>query len=347
MWRTAVQSRKSLVAGLLFFIAAQALFNIVADTQHPGLYDPEYGIRLALLRARLAETPDHPLLVMIGSSRTAMCFKPELLAEMRTSDGTPMLPFNFCHLAAGPVMNVLEYRRLRSAGIRPAWVIMEVMPPALGRESSASLITCANVYDLPLLSRYIDRPKLYGRFLTFRLIPWHRHRNEIVHSVAPALVTPGTLIDGDDISLGPLGGDADWIVHAAAPPEVIRRWTDHARMDYWERLQHFHIVESATRAYHELLEMCREDGVELRLLLAPEGTEFRSWYAADALRQLDAWCAEMRSAHGARIIDARAWLPDSDFIDGHHVLAPGAEHFTQRLEQEVLRPLLNAETKAP
>jgi len=48
----------------------------------------------------------------------------------------------------------------------------------------------------------------------------------------------------------------------------------------------------------------------------------------------------MCSYGGLTLVDARTWLPDSDFMDLHHVLASGAERFTKRLEEEVLRPLV-------
>ena len=37
-------------------------------------------------------------------------------------------------------------------------------------------------------------------------------------------------------------------------------------------------------------------------------------------------------------VDAREWLPDSSFSDGHHMLRPGAELFSDRLNREVIAP---------
>lgn len=341
MWcRTIPQSRRTLAAGLLFFLAAQMLFNIVADMRHPELYDPEYGVRLALLRARQAEIPDRPLLLLIGSSRTVMSFRPEILGELRTGDGAQVLPFNFSHLAAGPLMNLMAYDRLRREGIRPRWLVMEVMAPNLSREPGTTPTTIANAGDLPLLDHHIHRPTLYGRYVMLRMLPWHRHRNDLVHRLAPALATPGTFIDEEDMRLGPLGGDIGWQITKDESPEFLERALAHARTGYAPRLQEFTIKESAIRAHCELVEMCRQDGVQVVLLLTPEGSEFRSWYPPEALQQIDAWCAAMRNAYGVPVVDARTWLPDSDFMDSHHVLNRGANTFTKRLEQELFIPLV-------
>src|SRR5260370_32223182 len=175
MWcRTIPQSRRTLAAGLLFFLAAQLAFNIVADMRHPELYDPEYGVRLALLRARMAEMPDRPLLLLIGSSRTVMSFPPEVLGELRSADGARVLPFNFSHLAAGPLINLIAYDRLRRAGIRPTWLVMEVMAPNLSREPGTTPTTIASAGHLPLLDHHIHRPTLSGRYVILRVPPCHR-----------------------------------------------------------------------------------------------------------------------------------------------------------------------------
>ena len=40
------------------------------------------------------------------------------------------------------------------------------------------------------------------------------------------------------------------------------------------------------------------------------------------------------------MIDAREWVPDVGFSDGHHLLPAGATTFTDRLGREALIPLL-------
>src|SRR4051812_40711862 len=114
------------------FVAVQFVLNVVVDGWHPGLYDSEYAVRLRTLRARVAEAPGRPLLLLVGSSRTEMNFLPEVLPPLHTASGETPLVFNFSHLGAGPVMNLLEVRRLLRDGVRPGWLVLEAMPPQLG-----------------------------------------------------------------------------------------------------------------------------------------------------------------------------------------------------------------------
>jgi hypothetical protein len=330
----------ALLAGAIVFVAVQLLFTVVVDVWHPEVYDEEFGVRMGLLHARQTETPDRPLLLLMGSSRTVMNFRPELLPEMRTTTGTAVLPFNFSHLGAGPTMTLMEYHRLRRAGVRPTWLALEVMPPCLSNESPSVMTACMSVLDLPLLHRYVNWSTLYGQFVKTRLLPLYRHRQEVVHGLSPAWATPDSSGKQDRIRLGPLGGDDGWLVRNEVPADFLQRQMELTRADYYPQLQQFTVKESARRAYRELIETCRRDGVHVVLLLTPEGPAFRSWYREGGLRQIDAFCDEVRRDYGVDVIDTRTWLPESDFIDSHHVCLHGAKEFTTRLGREVLQPLV-------
>jgi hypothetical protein len=49
--------------------------------------------------------------------------------------------------------------------------------------------------------------------------------------------------------------------------------------------------------------------------------------------------AELQKEYAVEVIDARCWVADKDFADGHHVLEGGATTFTTRLCAEVQRLL--------
>jgi hypothetical protein len=66
----------------------------------------------------------------------------------------------------------------------------------------------------------------------------------------------------------------------------------------------------------------------------PEGSEFRSWYTPAMQAGIDSFLEQLSRAHRVPLIDARTWVPDEDFQDAHHLVAPGADTFTDRLARE-------------
>jgi hypothetical protein len=338
--RNVSRARAALVWGLLWFVAAQVAFIVVADGWFPGVYDAEYHARLATLRARLAETPNRPLLLLVGSSRTVMSFHPEVLPPLRTPSGEQVIPFNFSHLAAGPVMNLMQVNRLLRHGIRPAWVVCELMPPQLASDRQNISLETATAGELPLVGRYHPAWRLWSVYLRGRTNPWYRHRLFVLSRAAPLLLPPGVMPLQDGIRLGPLGADLTGYTPDHLDHEEIRRRTEDARNGYIPMLHNYHITSMSDRAVRDLAELCRREKIPLVYVLTPEGTEFRSWYPPQALRALDDYCAALRRETGVPIVDARTWVSDDDFTDTHHPLRRGGDVFTLRLGREVLQPLV-------
>jgi hypothetical protein len=85
--------------------------------------------------------------------------------------------------------------------------------------------------------------------------------------------------------------------------------------------------------------LAREHDIPVRLLLMPEASWFRELTPPHVASQFDRWLRELAAECGCPVIDARCWIPDSGFADGHHLLPGGAATFTDRLAAEVLTPL--------
>jgi hypothetical protein len=156
---------------IVFFALTQVALNVYVDGWQPEFYDPEFGVRKNILQARIAESPDRPLLLMIGSSRAEMCFLPEQLLPLYTETGAQALPFNFCHLGAGPTMNLLEVRRLLRAGIHPRWLLVEIMPPQLADQKQHIMQDSAALGDMPTVLRYKNPFLSAALFTRARLTP--------------------------------------------------------------------------------------------------------------------------------------------------------------------------------
>ncbi|MFO0968561.1 MAG: DUF1574 family protein [Gemmataceae bacterium] len=324
-----------LVWGLLAFLLSQVALNLYLDQRRPEIFDPEYQTRLKALRRRISAAPDSRLLLLLGSSRTVMSFRPEVLAPLLDAAGKPVTVFNFSHVAAGPMMNLVELRRLLLDGIRPDWLVLELMPSQMGDASQAICLNTARFRDVPLLEEHYPAPRLYGALLRNRLLPVFKHRDHLLRQFARSLApaAPGPLVP-----IGPLGGD--WSHRLFGDIDETRRRQEiaKARVGYFPDLQKLEMCELSCGAMRDILALCRERQIEVTLLLTPEGPAFRSWYSEQAEANLQAYCAELGRTWGTPTLSARDWLDEADFIDSHHVILPGAEKFTRRLAREALAP---------
>lgn len=124
------------------------------------------------------------------------------------------------------------------------------------------------------------------------------------------------------------------------PPAEVRRATDAALAGFGPAVSQFRVRPEADRAVRDLLAACRGRGTRVALLLTPEAAPFRAAYPPPALAALDAYTRGLAAEADGGLADARRWLPDDQFTDGHHVDLRGQAAFTDRLAVEVLRPLV-------
>jgi hypothetical protein len=164
------------------FIAVHLGLAWLMECHQPILRDREYGTKLALLQQRIAEEPDRPLILVLGSSRVAVGLHPD---DAMSSPSDPLV-FNFGILGAGPMMEQVVLDRLLRQGIRPANVILEVWPPVMHRVPGAGEevrmgVNRFGLRDALLISRHAEQP---GDFL-FRwaedwFLSWHSNRHRIL-----------------------------------------------------------------------------------------------------------------------------------------------------------------------
>jgi hypothetical protein len=329
------------VWGLLFLPAIQLGLTAFVELCHPELSDPEYSKRLTLLRTELIRDPTRPLLLLVGSSRTVTSFCPEMLPPLpAASSGKQPVVFNFSHVGAGPLMTQILVERLLREGIRPRWLLVEVLPPKLFREGPQFLVdSSAGLRDLPLLQRYVPPGKLYRVYLTQRLLRNHgRYATEMVRLWLPGLITTAPALKVPLPAMHALGGYA----HLRGSLATAER---QSQMEVCERQWSWvpgesQVTAAAGRATRDLLDLCRREGIGVALFLSPEGSSFRQLYSAEARAAVERFCAGLSRDFKVPVVDARNWLPDSAFSDSHHTLLAGARTFTQRLGREVIQPLL-------
>jgi hypothetical protein len=333
-WKRARAALGWTVAG---FVCAQIVLTLALEILRPDVNDPEFELRLSTLKQRHREDPARPLLLVVGSSRLVSSFQPEILPPLTAPSGAQVLPFNFAQCGAGPVLNLVEINRLLHKGVRPRWIVLEVMPPFLVSEGTSLLTTVTSTGDLPALHPLLDRGKLYGRYLRARVLPCIRYRSELCRLFLPAFATRPC---DDPVHITELGGYQDVEQRGRPSSADIARLTASAQAQYFDPCQHFCINPAADGALRKTIELGQRHGVRFALLVTPEASTFRSWYGPGASALLNTYLAEVARRYQVPLIDARKWQPDGDFIDGHHLFGPAAASFSRRLAEEVFQPLV-------
>ncbi len=334
---------QSLLWSLGLFGAIQLALSVGMDTVHPEWRDPEFGTKWASLQSICAENPTRPQVLILGSSRALLGVHPEILAGGKMARGQGPLVFNFAMTGSGPVQELLCLRRLLARGVRPRCVFVEVLPPLLDMASITGQTQFVEAYrlswpDLSLLRRYCNRPTdLYRRWLETRLTPCFSHRFCLLSRYAPMWLALDPRYSGWS------GGSRfGWLPygHRSVPPEQSRQAVARAHDEYYACLQQFQIDRRPDAALRELIGLCQARHIAVALFLMPEGSEFRSWYPPTARALLASYLGGISRDQGIPVVDMRTWMPDSDFVDAHHLLPDAADAFTLRFEREVLSPFL-------
>src|SRR5579875_915448 len=341
--RLTAHTRACLLWGLAFFAAAHLGMLVATQSFWPHLRDPEFGYKLSALRRQRAEDPNRPLLVLLGSSRTGQGIRPGVLPELRTLDGRIPLVFNFSQVGSGPLAELVTLCRLLDAGIRPDWLAIEILPALLGRTVDAfgdvgTGISRLSWKDVILLNHYVRDPQtMRHRWYKDQLYPWYAQRFSVMNHYASNCVPWRLRLDHwkqlDRWGWSDIGQDNQPLVLVPHALEVTRT-------TYYVDLQTLHISSMQDHALHDLIALCRREGIPLLFYLMPEGTIFRGWYAPAVSVRINDYLTHLSRECNVPIVDLRTWMEDKYFGDSHHLYRQGATLFTRRFGPEVLACLV-------
>ncbi|MCZ2342919.1 MAG: hypothetical protein LC104_14190 [Bacteroidales bacterium] len=288
--------------------------------------DREFAARLLLLQRERAAHPERPLFLVVGSSRMVMGFAPEQLPPIQTPDGRTATVFNFSHLGSGPVMNHLTLARLQHAGIRADWVILELMAGFLPKENAALVTSICTARDVAISDRYYRTGSLWWEYLKHRTIG------------LPNLARRALVFDDPTWGYGPLGSAG--FVRESVDPALKARLMAAQERNFGFRLKDLTISEGNERAIRDSVQMLRDQGTTVHFLLSPEQEEFTRMYGPGKQAWFESYAHALAADLAVPLTDAREWLEPEDFEDGHHPLQRGRARFTQRLQQDVIAPML-------
>jgi hypothetical protein len=345
------RAKIALLWSVLAFLAAQGILAYLITHRHPEVRDPEFGYRLLRLREQTAADPDRPLFLILGSSRTLSAIRPTEFPPWPTNSGAEPLVFNFSILAAGPVRELLTFRRLLAAGHRPDWLLLEVWPPYLPQrgywlDELHIMTQDLRPEDLPVVARYfINRRAGLEKLALETLLPISGLRSKLLARCASSLLSPDQHLckDRDDFwKDGEPSGWHPWLEHGSEAD--FRARIASVKTNTKPCLDDFVISATADRALREVLEECRRQHTKAALILMPEHSELRSWYSPSVDEQVNVYLDRLKREFQVPVFDTRSWVNDEEFHDLTHMAPSAAAPFTSRLGREMVQPWIMGKT---
>jgi hypothetical protein len=354
MQRRKRRARDIVLWGLAWLFALQLGLGAAIECGMWGFRDPFYQHKIVQLRRQwqehgTSENGSTRLALMLGSSRTGNGLKGIAFEEdIYASTGQRWRIGNLAAVGAGPMIELIDFRRMLAEGIRPDFVLVEVMPLFLSeplrecwliKSERLALADLETLDECALPSSGTLRQGWWSDWTS----PWYAHRFSILSELAPMFV--------------PFSLQQNWAAHCdrtgwvAVPPnpnasaEQMQVLAKINRDVFEPSLRDFRPADASRKGLCLILEECRQRGIPAVLVLMPEGSVIRSWYTPATHAGVDAMLAELRADFAVPLIDARTWVADDGFCDQIHLLTTGADIFTRRLAQETA-PMLRSSSES-
>jgi hypothetical protein len=339
--RWSAHGRAGVIWGLGCFLAIQGITAVLIDQRYPQIRDPEYGHRLTALKRRLAAEPERPLLLVLGSSRPENGLRPDAMEMGPLLDGRRPLVFNFALSGSGPFEELFCLRCLLAEGVRLRWLLVELLPLSLAEDTpqvlSASRLSYRDLNRRAAFAAGADG--LRRDWWSAAFVPWSTHRLSLLSHWAPRALPWSARLN----SYWRDCDESGWMRCPVEESDVERREREEARahQQYEGKFTDYRVSPLTKSSLDRIGQLCAAHEIRPLFYLMPEADSFRCLYPAQTLKIIDDFVALLRQEPGITVIDARRWLPEERFyLDGHHLLEPGATAFSERFGREVLRPFV-------
>ena len=329
--------------GAAAFVIATAGLAMSVETIRPEWRDPEYGHRIHQLKQWKIEAPDRPLVLVFGSSRTQMGIAP---AAMGFGDqpSSPLV-YNFGYRSGRLFRSCFLLKRVLDEGPRPDVVLIQLSMVDLIGGINGELLpgewgSRLAVGDFERLRPYLPEQTEFRRaWLAARLNGWSAHRQSILSDVMPSLHPNFTRqVQYYWERLDRYGFEAH---HLESPPPAYRKALYERSRQVHARAMAGAPVSAITRpVIRDVVGRCRSEGIAVAFFWAPESVTYRSWYSPEARREMQAFEEWLVTEIGASVFPAPPDLPDTDFVDGFHMIKSGAEKYSRWLAETHLKPWL-------
>jgi hypothetical protein len=348
----AASGKRAMLWTAIFFLCSQLALSAYLLLQRPEIRDPVYGNRLKSLQQRLAENQDAPLALILGSSRAMNGLSPAAFGfPANGSKPTPLI-YNFALSGSGSVRELMTFRRLLAAGVRPEWLLIETWPPMWpesGRFDEKDILVQDDPHwiDAPLLWRYLPgKRELLSRTVKGSLVPLLAYRTRLLHASARTLLPRKQAWQvANEMSNWHSDDGTGWIPVLSAPetPEGVKNEVERGRLTTAPLLNPLRVHASSDESLRAILDECRARQIKTALLLMPEHSECRRWYSTQAQELVRRYLGDLSREYHVPVIDVRDWVSDDGFTDFCHMAKEAAAPFSRRFGRKVLQPWLAGE----
>ncbi len=331
-------ARMAVGIGAATLLMATVGMSLALETVRPDWRDPDFGHRLHRLQHRLQHAPDRPLVLMLGTSRTQYGVCPSAMG-FPDEAGHPLI-FNFGQSAAPPLKVMLTLHRVLEAGITPSAVVIEVLPVWLASHGPAveqlgRRIVNFSARDVAHLAADAEKPgELWQGWATARAAPWYSSRLILMSHWQPRWVPWVSRVDSYWTSMQE---DGFIPFPYEDPPESVRATaTTHAQRELAAALPGFSFGDVSVRALEQLVTQCRNRGIRVAFQVPPVSSGLRNWFGPGVWASGDEQFQKLALQLGVEVFPARE-LPESDFVDGHHMVPRAAKSYSRWLAETHLQ----------
>lgn len=275
-------------------------------------------------------------ILFLGSSRTANAVSAEAvtqaLREAKMADGITV--FNANIAAGDPVVMEFETDQLLAAGIRPAMVVIEILPEVLSRRNLWLNYHLGRQFRWPDVWHSLADIRLAGRLslaIATRFNAAYTFRSEFQQWTLHALKLRFESSHLRDANARLRANRAE-----PADVEVLQRGISYGR----KNVRGYEIGGLNARSLIRMIERYSSLGTTIVFIAPPVSGPYRSAYVSPVDSAYRDYMQRLGKTYGTYFFDYRDRLADHYFWTTYYTTTDGKLHFSRLLAREVIVPLI-------